>query len=57
MLMVLEQFVRHNLSQMLNSNYTVYSASKDDFKDFLYLIYFSANREFCNHTIIYISQN
>lgn len=44
MLMMLGQFVRHNLSQMFNTNYTVYSARKGDFKYFLYLIHFRANK-------------
>lgn len=51
--MMLEQFVRNNLSQLLNTNYTVYSTSKSNFKYFLYLIYFSAYTVFCNCAIVF----
>lgn len=44
MLMMLGQFVRHNLSQMFSTNYTVDSARKGGFKYLLYLIYFRANK-------------
>ena len=57
MLMMLEQFVRHNWSQTLDTNFTVDSARKGDFKYCLYLLYFSENRVFRNCTIICVSQN
>lgn len=57
MLMMLAQFVRHSSSQMLNACSTLHSASKGDFKYFLYFVSISATMAFCNRIIVGSSQN